>query len=288
MLLASAAIGVQAFFVKLASLDLDAPEIAFFRFAASYVIVRAAMSLGWVDVRIVNRSLIIARGVLGGIGNLLYFYAIEATRLSNAIVLLYTYPVFAGFFARWGQRASISFPVMLTLGASFLGVYLIVSPSFDTVLAGDLVGLLSGLTVAGAIVSLKASRETDSAWTIFHYFNVAGMALSLPLAVARWTTPSVQTLPALAGVLIFSMLGQLGMTYAYRYTTTAEGGVLSMFGAVVGSGLGIGLLGEPATPHFLIGASIVAGSGIYLTVKGSEERDPSRRPASGNNNGGGN
>jgi drug/metabolite transporter (DMT)-like permease len=272
MLLASACIGIQAFFVKLASPHLDASEVAFLRFAASYAIVRAAMGLGWVEVQVVNRSLVITRGVLGGIGNLLYFYAIEATRLSNAIVLLYTYPIFAGLFARWGQHAPLSRPVILALGGSFLGIYLIVSPSFDTVLAGDIAGLFSGLAVAGAIVSLKASRKTDSAWTIFHYFNIAGMALSLPLVIARWATPSLQALPALAGVVVFSMLGQLGMTYAYRYTTTAEGGALSMFGAVVGSALGIGLLGEPATAHFLIGASIVVSSGIYLTVRGSEDR----------------
>ncbi len=272
MVAAAACIGIQAFFVKLASQEIDAAEIAFLRFAASYLIVRAAIAAGWVDVRIVNRKLVVARGVLGGIGNLLYFYAIAATRLSNAIVLLYTYPIFAALFSRWLQGAALSPPIVAALLASFVGIYLIVRPSFDSVLIGDAAGVLSGIAVAGAIVSLQASRRTDSAWTIFHYFNIAGMILSLPLVLVRGSMPPPAILPSLAGVVLFSMLGQLGMTYAYRYTTTAEGGVLSMFGAVVGSGLGIGLLGEPATPGFLAGASVIALFGIYLTIRGSEER----------------
>ncbi len=279
MLLAAACIGVQAYFVKRASEYTGPAEIAFLRFLASYLIVRAAMAAGWIEVRLVNRRQVFARGILGGIGNLLYFYAIAATRLSNAMVLLYTYPIFASLYAQWMQGAAFSFRILIPLLASFAGIYLIVDPSFDRLIRGDLLGIISGMTVGGAIVSLKESRKTDSAWTIFHYFNIAGMAISLPLVigsaelaeVGRWTIPPVESLGPLAGVVVFSMLGQIWMTYAYRYTTTAEGSILSMFGAVVGSGMGIWVLSEPATPGFLLGAALIVISGIYLTVRGSEE-----------------
>jgi drug/metabolite transporter (DMT)-like permease len=278
MLLASACVGIQALFVKLASADVHPVTLAFLRFLSSYLLMRGAMTAGWVEVRVVNRRLVWLRGVLGGFGSLFYFLAITNTRLSNATVLFYTYPIFVGFTSRWMQGAALSPPVLGMLAASFLGIYLIVRPSFETVLIGDGFGLLAGLTAAGAITSLKASRKTDSAWTIFHYYNIAGLLVTLPLLVAYWTVPPLRSLPALFGVLLFSVLGQLGVTYAYRYTTTVEGGVLSMFGAVVGSALGIGLLGEPATTHFLIGGAIVILSGIYLTVRGSEERGKSPHP----------
>lgn len=271
MLLASACIGIQAYFVKRASEYTGAAEIAFLRFLASYLIIRAAMAAGWIEVHLVNRRLVMTRGILGGIGNLLYFYAVAATRLSNAMVLLYTYPIFASLYAQWMQGAAFSLRILIPLLASFAGIYLIVNPSFDRLIWGDLFGILSGMTVGGAIVSLKESRKTDSAWTIFHYFNIAGMAISLPLVIGHWTVPPVESLGPLAGVVVFSMLGQLWMTEAYRYTTTAEGSILSMFGAVVGSVLGIWLLSEPATPGFLLGAALVVSSGIYLTVRGSEK-----------------
>jgi drug/metabolite transporter (DMT)-like permease len=51
-----------------------------------------------------------------------------------------------------------------------------------------------------------------------------------------------------------------------------------MFGAVVGSALGIMVLGEVATPHFLAGALLVLLSGVYLTVRGTEEMDKSPQP----------
>jgi drug/metabolite transporter (DMT)-like permease len=271
MLLAAACIGIQAYFVKRASEFTGPAEIAFLRFLASYLIVQAALSAGWIEIRLVNRRLVMARGILGGIGNLLYFYAVAATRLSNAMVLLYTYPIFASLYAQWWQGKVLSWRMMIILVASFAGVYLIVDPTFHRLMGGDLLGIASGMMVGGAIVSLKESRKTDSAWTIFHYFNIAGMAISLPLVIGRWTLPPVESWGPLAGVVVFSMLGQIWMTEAYRYTTTAEGSVLSMFGAVVGSVMGFWLLAEPATPGFLLGALLVVACGIYLTARGSKE-----------------
>ena len=121
----------------------------------------ALLALGLLG-RVVNRRLVWLRGVLGGFGSLFYFLAITNTRLSNATVLFYTYPIFVGFISRWMQGAALSPPVVGTLAASFVGIYLIVRPSFETVLIGDGFGLLAGLTAAGAITSLKASRKTDS------------------------------------------------------------------------------------------------------------------------------
>ena len=278
MLAASACIGIQAFFVKLASHDIHPVTLAFLRFAASYVLMRAAMAAGWVEVRPVNRRILWIRGILGGVGSLLLFLAITHTRLSNAVVLFYTYPVFSALITRVLHGAALSSAVAGSFATSFAGIYLIVRPSFDTVLLGDVFGLLAALTAGGAIVSLKVSRSTETAWTVFHYYNIAGMLVTAPLLLTHWTTPTIDSAPMLLGVLIFSIAGQLGTTYAYRDTTAVEGGVLSMFGAVVGSALGIGVLGEAATPNFLAGAALVVLGGIYLTVRGSEERDKSPHP----------
>jgi drug/metabolite transporter (DMT)-like permease len=271
MLAAAACIGVQGFLVKLAGRDIHPVTLAFLRFAASYALMRAAITAGWAEVRPLNLRILWIRGVLGGIGSLLLFLAVTHTRLSNAIVLFYTYPVFSALLTRLIHGTAISPVVAGAFAASFLGVYLIVQPSFDTVVNGDVFGLLAALTAGGAIVSLKVSRSTETAWTVFHYYNIAGMLVTGPFLVAYWTPPGAQTLPLLLAVLVFSILGQLGTTYAYRYTTAVEGGVLSMFGAVVGSALGIGVLDEPATPHFVAGAALVLLSGIYLTVRGTED-----------------
>jgi S-adenosylmethionine uptake transporter len=232
---------------------------------------RAAMAAGWVEIRPVNRRILWIRGILGGVGSLLLFLAITHTRLSNAVVLFYTYPVFSALITRLIHGTPLSFAVAGSFAASFAGIYFVVQPSFDTVLLGDVFGLLAALTAGGAMVSLKVSRSTEAVWTVFHYFNIAGMLVTGPLLVAHWTPPTLASVPVLLGVLLFSILGQLGVTYAYRYTMAVEGGVLSMFGAVVGSALGIGVLGEAATPNFLGGAALVVLAGIYLTIRGSEE-----------------
>jgi drug/metabolite transporter (DMT)-like permease len=278
MLAAAACIGIQGFFVKVAARDIDPVTLAFLRFAASYVLMRAAMAADLVEVRPVNLRILWIRGVLGGIGSLLLFLAVTHTRLSNAIVLFYTYPVFSALITRAMLGTGVSLAVVGAFGASFAGVYWIVQPSFDAVASGDVFGLLAALTAGGAIVSLKVSRSTETVWTVFHYYNIGGMLVTAPFLLLQWTAPTSESVPILLAVLAFSILGQLGTTYAYRYTTAVEGGVLSMFGAVVGSALGIGVLGESATPRFVAGAALVLLGGIYLTVRGTEERDKSPHP----------
>jgi drug/metabolite transporter (DMT)-like permease len=71
---------------------------------------------------------------------------------------------------------------------------------------------------------------------------------------------------ALLGVLLVSMLGQMGMTIAYRHISTTEGGVMSTVGAAVGSAMGILFLHEKATPGLVAGSLPVILSGIYLTL----------------------
>lgn len=278
MLAAAACIGIQGLFVKLAGREIHPVTLAFLRFAASYLLMRAAIGSGWTEVRPVNRRILWVRGILGGIGSLLLFLAVTHTRLSNAVVLFYTYPIFSALIVGLIHGTAMSLAVAGAFAASFVGVYLIVQPSFDTVASGDVFGLLAALTAGGAIVSLKVSRATETSWTVFHYYNIAGMLVTAPFLLAYWTTPTVASMPLLLAVLVFSILGQLGTTYAYRFTTAVEGGVLSMFGAVVGSALGIGMLGEEATPHFLAGALLVLLTGIYLTVRGTEDKPVTDRP----------
>jgi drug/metabolite transporter (DMT)-like permease len=273
MLAASACVGIQGFFVKLAGQEIHPVTLAFLRFATSYLLMRAAMGAGLTEVRPVNRRILWIRGVLGGIGSLLLFLAVTHTRLSNAVVLFYTYPVFSALITGAIHGTRLSPAIVGAFAASFVGVYLIVQPTFDTVLSGDVFGLLAALTAGGAIVSLKVSRATETSWTVFHYYNIAGMLVTAPFLVAYWTTPALKMVPLLLAVVFFSIAGQLGTTYAYRFTTAVEGGVLSMFGAVVGSALGIVALDESATPYFLAGALLVLLAGIYLTVRGTEERE---------------
>jgi drug/metabolite transporter (DMT)-like permease len=272
MLAAAACIGIQGFFVKLAGREIHPVTLAFLRFAVSYGLMQAAITAGRIEVRPVNRRILWIRGVLGGIGSLLLFLAVTHTSLSNAVVLFYTYPVFMALTIRLIHGTALSAATAGAFAASFVGVYLIVQPSFDTVASGDVFGLLAALAAGGALVSLKISRATETSWTVFHYYNIGGMLVTAPFLVGYWTTPTVEHLPLLLAVLLFSILGQLGTTYAYRFTTAVEGGVLSMFGAVVGSALGIMALGEVATPYFLTGALLVLLSGVYLTVRGTEEK----------------
>lgn len=274
MLLSAVCIGIQALFVKLAVQHTGPAEVAFTRFLFSVLVLQAMVWMNIIQIRVVNRKLVLARGFLGGIGNLLYFYAIALTPLSHAIVLLYTYPIFATIFARFIFGRKLFPSSVLTILLAFAGIVLIVDPSLHSIQSGHLLGLFAGILVGGAICSLRESRQSDSAWTIFYYFNLIGLVLTLPLLHSTTHLPPPESLWPLAGVVVFSMLGQMLMTTAYRDCPVTVGGVLSMMAVVVGSGLGILILNEVATPRFLLGGLVIVLCGIALTWREADKFTP--------------
>jgi drug/metabolite transporter (DMT)-like permease len=61
-------------------------------------------------------------------------------------------------------------------------------------------------------------------------------------------------------------MGQGLMTYAYRWCTTAEGGILSLLVIPLTAGLGVFCLGERLSSADWMGAGLILGSSAYVML----------------------
>lgn len=250
MALSALSFAAMAIATKLATATLPAAEVAFVRFAlmlAPFLLMPRLVGRARVRQRL---DLLIYRGLFGGTAVLLYFIAIEHVPVGTATLLNYSSPIWAVTFAALflGERAR---PLLLLPFALALGGLLLVTgaltPSGGLPRLGtyEMVGLASSVLSGGAVAAIRAARRTEGSWSIYGSFTLFGLAVSAPFAFAafRWPDPLEWALLLTIGAT--SVAAQLLMTYAYKWVTNLQAGVLAQLTVVASTAAGVVLFGDP-------------------------------------------
>jgi drug/metabolite transporter (DMT)-like permease len=124
------------------------------------------------------------------------------------------------------------------------------------------------------VTAIRVARRTEGSWAIYTSFNSIGLLVTLPFALAAWSSPGLAGWLALLGVASFSMVAQLLMTHAYRWIDNLRAGVVQQLSVFVAMAMGAAFLGERVTAGSLLG-SLLTVAGVVAVVAGR-----GRRPAS--------
>jgi drug/metabolite transporter (DMT)-like permease len=192
-----------------------------------------------------------------------------------------TYPVFVAFLGPYLIKERNTFAQKISVILATGGVYLIIGfPSVSLGLNVNTVGLLSGLTAAIAILSLRKARESDHWLTILFYnFSLGSLAVFL----LSYSTKSISIDKEILFYLIMSaisgIIGQFGLTFGFRYVTAIEGSVLSSSRILI-SVMATSFLGfQGLSLEALMGAFLIFIANV-LAVKRIEIPLDSTRPSS--------
>jgi drug/metabolite transporter (DMT)-like permease len=265
MIASSFFFALMAYYAKLASARIPAVEVAFIRFAVGALAVLILASFGRVDLRTRNKGLLIMRGTFGGVAILLYFLAMAGGSMTNSTILNSTYPIFSTLLAIFTLHERISWPTGLSLAVAWIGVGFLMHPDFHHVYWPDLLGLLSGVLSGLAVTMVRELRlNNESAWNVFFYLSVFGCLFSLLLAVPVWVWPNLRYWILLLVTGLLALIAQLMMTSAYKYCSTALGGVLSMTTMIFTAILGIFIVGERLTEGETVGALLILFGSILV------------------------
>jgi drug/metabolite transporter (DMT)-like permease len=259
--------------------DYSAVQVTFFRFAFGLLGTAILAGLGAQKIRVVKLKPLFWRGFFGGWAVFFYFISLDFTTAARATLWNYTYSIWANVFAVFflKREAPRHFGWMLALGVT--GVWLVLGARLEEVGWGDLCGLLSGAAAGASVVAIKEARRTDNALSIFSSFSLFGFVFAGAfLGLAALTPAMSPVLPALGhwakvsggGWGLLALLGLLGMTaqllltQSLGFLSLPMGTLLSLLvpiGAVI---LGLLLLGEALTPHFLGGTLLVLAACAWL------------------------
>ncbi|MCX5730143.1 MAG: DMT family transporter [Deltaproteobacteria bacterium] len=273
---AAALFGLLAVLARLASLEgFAAAQVATVRFAVGTVLTLGLFRLRPGTFRPVRRGLLVTRGVLGGLAALLYFYALSMIPAGQATLLNNTFPVVAVGISYFTLGEKPSWHLLLALGVTSLGVYLVVGGGQLSFAMGwgQWVAIASAILGAGAVTSIRALRATDNAPTIFFAFTLGGLIVSAPLAVGPWSPHLHAWVFAIAAGVV-SFAAQIFMTEAYGALTVAEAAVWQQLTPVASYLWAGAVLAESLSAVGVAGVAVGIAGVVYGSVLGRRPPEP--------------
>jgi drug/metabolite transporter (DMT)-like permease len=248
--------------------SLDSSVLSLARFAVGLVCILIGVGGGLGSLTFVNGKLLILRGLLGGVGVVIFYASIHHMGLAKGTVLTYTYPIFAAVIGVRVLGERLGPRTLWAIAIAFAGLVLTVSGGED---GRWTVGYMEGLALFGALVAgmvvviIRKLRETDSTSSIFMAQCVAGLVLVAAPAYRDGWDVGVEGWAILAGVGLSAAVGQLLMTHSYKFLPVARGSLLGMLTPVFNLLLGAILFHEAITVPNGIGMVLVLGASLSIS-----------------------
>ena len=269
MAISSVCFAVMAFAAKLAAADLSGSQVAFLRFAfmlAPLLVVPGAARKAITWQRL---DLLFYRGLFGGTAVLLYFLAIKHIPVGIATLLNYSAPVYSVTFAAFFLGERVDRRLLVPLLGALCGVVLAAGGGGGL---GDLrfgvweaAGMASALLSGAAVTAIRAARRTEGSWAIYGSFTLFGLLATAPFGLRDFRAPTPKEWLLFTIVGLTSVTAQLLMTYAYRWVTNLQAGVLAQLTVVLSMMLGAIFLGDRLAPLQIFG-SLLALAGVVGVV----------------------
>ena len=260
--------------VKLGSELFTAAELVFYRGAIALLLIFGYVRITGLPLSTRHWRTHITRGIAGFVSLVMYFYAISLIPLATAVTLNYTSPLFLAMLLAFWQRERIRPLLFVALTAGFVGVILLLRPSWHSEqLAGGLFGLGSGMVSSIAYLNVRKLGELgEPEWRTVFYFSLIATIGGLPwVLVSTWHDQPLHAIDArgwllLLGVGGFGAFAQLCMTRAYKHGKTIVTSSFAYSTVVFSSLFGMLLWNERLPFIALLGVGLILSSGILATA----------------------
>ena len=276
MLVAALGFATMGALVKVGSAKFSSAELVFYRSLFGFLLILTLIRIKRLPIKTPHLNKQIARALIGFVALLMFFYAISHLPLATAITLNYTSPLFLAAFMPFMLHERPKKILYLAILISFIGIILLLKPSFarEDLLAG-IVGLCSGVGAGLAYVHVKQLgnlHEPD--WrTVFYFTLVSSIGAGVWMLFDQVSAVAWQDLPVLLGLAGSATLAQLALTRAYRTGKTLTVASLSYATVVISSLFGILFWAEhlSASEWLAIGFIMIGG---VLSTYSAQKAEP--------------
>ena len=253
-------------------LALPATTISFFRLAVPVIILFFSVKKQHaLRHKPYDKSMLLA-SLLNAIRVGLYFFAFLYTSISNAVIMLYTWPIFASLFSMIFLKESITKKKMFLLVLAFVGIICMYATFPFHLSYRDAIGmaamLVSAALFAFTVVIFKKQLATYSNTETIFYQNLVGTIVFLPFLFIHHPFPTV---PQIGVISLYSFLiGIVGFFLifsALKKITVVEYAILSYWEVIAGVLVGMVFLHETLTWNMVLGGSLIILAGIGLAQK---------------------
>jgi drug/metabolite transporter (DMT)-like permease len=265
MVCSAAMFACMAVMIRLASSQLHAFEIAFFRNFFGFVFaLPLLMHHGMGILKTDKLSLYVGRCLIGIVSMLCGFYAIVHLPLAKAVTISYSTPLFVTILAVLFLGEMVRLRRWTAVGLGFIGVLVIMRPGADTFDANTLVALTAAVLSAIVAISIKVLSRTEKPDAIVLWTTMLWVPLSLVPALFVWTWPTGWTWAWIVAAGFFGTAGHMFWTRALKRGDASMLTPISFMQVPIVAVLAWWLFDETVTAWTAVGAAIIFVANAYI------------------------
>lgn len=281
MCISALGMAVMAACVKMVGPEVSTFQKLFFRNIVSAAIILVSVSRMGISVMpksIKSSKFIIYRSLVGLSGAVCFFYAISNLPLADSTMLNKLSPFFVMIFACTLLKEKFHKIQMLPLTLVFIGAVLVIKPTFNVSVYPALIGFISSIFAGGAYTLIRHLRTMEEPNTIVFWFAVISFVLMFPpMMISGFVVPDMKQLIFLIGSGIFASVGQVGISYAYRYAPANEVSIYQYLSIIFSALIGVAILGEIPDMFSILGGVSILGAAMlnfYITNNIINKKSP--------------
>lgn len=257
---------VMAILIRLASNQIHAFEIAFFRnlFGLMFMLPWLARGKGLTRLRTPKFGLYTLRAVFGIAAMLSFFWSLTAMPMAGAVALSFTAPLFITIGAALILGETVRARRWTATLVGFAGTLVILRPGFAAAQPAAFAALFAAAAMAGSALTIKVLSRTEPSEAIVTWMVVLMTPLALPAALWVWQTPEPVTWLWLVLIGAFGTLGHMMLTRAMK---TADASYVMPFDFTRLPAVALMawlLFGETVDVWTWAGAAVIFGATVYI------------------------
>lgn len=235
-----------------------------------------------------NRPLVHAgRFVLVLTMSFAFFWGLARMKLVDAVALSFAAPILVTALSVPILKEPVGWRRWAAIGTGFFGVVIILRPGLGVFQWAALVVLGAALAYAVLMVTTRAFKNTETLASLIFYPQLGMSVTGLVVAPLVWVPPDPADLGlfALAGTI--GSIGILCLTHAVRLAPVATVSPFEYTALIWATLLGFMFWRELPDVVTVVGAMVVAASGIYIIYRETAKAGTAKRLRSGRVDAGG-
>jgi drug/metabolite transporter (DMT)-like permease len=230
---------------------------------------------GLPQLRTRRLGLHLLRGVLGTTGGFLAFYAFSRLPLADAYAIIFATPLLITALSVPILGEAVGWRRWSAVLVGFIGVLVMLRPGMAPVSLGSVAALGAACASACAILLVRKLSVTETTPSIAFYSNLTAVVLTGLAFSATFVVPSLLDFALMAASGLIGGTALLVLIAAYRRSPAALVAPFQYSQMLWAILLGALFWSDVPEPVMLLGASIVAGSGLFILYR---ETALGRRP----------
>lgn len=258
--------GLTGLFIK--NISVPASSIAFVRTAVPSLLIAIWMLSRRISFFRGNYRKMLLASALNAIRMYLFLIAFIYTSITQAVIMLFTWPIFVNILSSIWLKEKISGRQIGILALAFTGIIIIYGKQSLNLDNHDFIGMSAGVLSAFfysiSYIIYKTEIDNYHRNELIFYQNLIGAFVFMPffLFINPWPTdydlPLMLTYATLMGIVIFNFF-----FYGLKYLKASQASMIAYVEIISAVAIGVIFMGDEITRQIIIGGLFILGS-IYL------------------------